>query len=75
MRLLAASPERIQEILKELEAKSEAIKTEIIELIWIMKGGLSWSDAWSMSFNSRRTMVHIITENLKKANNGGKDRL
>lgn len=65
MRLLAATPEEIQHILHEMTEESRAITKSITDIVTYSNGGVGWSEAWSMSPESRKTIAKSIGELLE----------
>ncbi len=66
MRLLNASPQEIAEILGEMKKDSRAIRKNISELIFHMKGSITLAEAWEMSADSRNMLVKTFNDNNKK---------
>jgi hypothetical protein len=40
-----------------------------------MKGGITWNEAWGMSFEDRELTVRVINKRLKEQNPNAKDYL
>ena len=57
--------EEIEEVVKDLEKDSKALKKELYKLCWYMRGSLSVEEAFQLDFESREIIVSIIDENLK----------
>ncbi len=54
--------------------ESLALKEQIIEICYFLKGGIEYNSAWGMSFEDREITVKVINRRLKEqAPKGGKE--
>ena len=57
--------------LDSLEKDSKALKKEIIQLCWYMRGSVSYTEAMEMSPFERETIVKLVKDNLETAKKSG----
>jgi len=57
--------------LDSLERDSKALKREIMQLCWYMRGSVSYTEAMEMSPSERETIVKLVKENLETAKKSG----
>ena len=57
--------------LDSLEKDSKALKREIMQLCWYMRGSVSYTEAMEMSPSERETIVKLVKENLETAKKSG----
>lgn len=57
--------ESISKYLEQLEKESRAIKKEILELCWFMRGGLAYDDAMLLSNADRSIILDIVNQHLE----------
>ena len=61
------------DLIKSYEKDGRALKEQIADICYFMKGGVEWNSAWGMSFEDREILVKVINKRLKEQNPGGKD--
>jgi hypothetical protein len=57
--------------LDSLEKESKALKKEILQLCWYMRGSVSYSEAMELSPSEREIIVKIVKDNLETAKKSG----
>lgn len=57
--------------LDSLEKDSKALKREIMQLCWYMRGSVSYTEAMEMSPTERETIVKLVKDNLETAKKSG----
>jgi hypothetical protein len=57
--------------LDSLERDSKALKREIMQLCWYMRGSVSYTEAMEMSPSERETIVKLVKDNLETAKKSG----
>ena len=57
--------EEIDQIAKELEEESKAIRKQLYKMAWFMRGSLSIEQAFMLDYNDRLIISDIIEENLE----------
>ncbi len=62
-------PEILREV-KELEKDAKAIKKEVLQMCWYMRG-LSYSEGMNLSFDERQLVGEIIKEHLETTKKSG----
>ena len=65
IRILAWSVAEILEEVKNYENQQKELKSEIMKLCWYMRGGLSFDEGFSLSFEDRLLINDIVKENLE----------
>jgi len=65
MRLLTLSLEEIDQVVKDLEKESKALKHELYKMSWFMRGALSIEQAFMLDIQDREIISNIIHENLE----------
>jgi hypothetical protein len=68
---LILSNEEIVAWLDSLENDSKALKKEIMQLCWYMRGSVSYTEAMEMSPSERETIVKLVKDNLETAKKSG----
>ena len=63
--------EEIDQVVKEYEKESKALKQEIFRLAWYMRGSMSLEEAFSMDIADRSLIVSIIQENIETSKETG----
>ena len=57
--------------LDSLEKDSKALKREIMQLCWYMRGSVSYTEAMELSPSEREIIVKIVKDNLETAKKSG----
>ncbi len=52
-----------------------ALREQIADMCYLMKGGVDYDSAWGMSFEDREIVVKTINRRRKEENPGGKEYL
>lgn len=68
---MALSNEDIVGWLDQLERESKALKKELIQISWHMRGGISYDDAMMLSVDERRIIFDLIKENMETTKKSG----
>jgi hypothetical protein len=68
---LILSNEEIVAWLDSLEKDSKALKKEIMQLCWYMRGSVSYTEAMEMSPSERETIIKLVKDNLETAKKSG----
>lgn len=63
--------DRIISWLDSLEKESKALKKEVMQLCWYMRGSVSYSEAMELSPSEREIIVKIVKDNLETAKKSG----
>lgn len=71
MRLLYLDIEQINELVKEYEKDTKAIKDELFRLCWYMRGGMTISEAYLLTHEDRVIIGKIIEKNLETTKESG----
>ena len=51
--------------LQSLQQELRDIEKQVFEICWYMRGGISLTEAWSLSFDQRTTVMEIINSNIE----------
>ncbi len=62
-------PEILQEV-KKIEQEAKAIKKEILQICWYMRG-LSYTEAMHMAFDEREIVNEIVKDHLETTKKSG----
>jgi hypothetical protein len=62
---LTLTLEEIDQIAKDLEEESKAIRKQLYKMAWYMRGSLSIEQAFMLDYNDRMIISDIIEENLE----------
>jgi hypothetical protein len=49
-----------------MEAGQRAVHRQIGDICFHMKGGITWNEAWGLSFTDREMIVKSLNEKLRK---------
>lgn len=71
MRLLYLSIDEINELVKEYEKDTKAIKDELFKLCWYMRGGMTISEAYLLTYEDRIIIGKLIEKNLETTKESG----
>jgi hypothetical protein len=55
----------IEQIVKEMDEDSKALRKELFKMAWYMRGSLSIEEAFMLDIESRMAIAEIIQENLE----------
>ena len=58
-------------LVKEFDAESKAIKNELFKICWFMRGGISYTESHSLSYEDREIIGKIIEANLLATKESG----
>ena len=61
----------INEMVKDYELESKAIKDELFRICWYMRGGVTYSESLMLSFEDREVIAKIIEKNLEITKESG----
>jgi len=68
---LTLDNEQVIAWLDSLEKESKALKREIMQLCWYMRGSISYTEAMELAPSEREIIVKLIKENLETAKKTG----
>jgi|TARA_B110000908_G_scaffold37728_1_gene45342 hypothetical protein len=68
---LAWSVPEILEEVKRMEGEQKEVKSEILKLIWYMRGAVTLDEGFSMSYEDRALIGDIVKENLETTKKSG----
>jgi len=68
---LSLSNEEIAEWIESFDKDTKAIKHDLLQMCWFMRGGISYDDAMMLSQDDREIINKIITSNLDTTKTSG----
>jgi hypothetical protein len=68
---LTLTNEEVIKWLGKLDRESKALKHEALKFSWYMRGGLSYDEAMTLSYEDRKIISDIIKENLETTKESG----
>ena len=71
IRLLTSSPERIEQIVNEMDKEVKGLKEDMLKMVWYMRGGVTYSEIVHMSQPEREYIGSLIKDNLETAKKTG----
>jgi hypothetical protein len=66
-------PEKLGDLIDSLIKDGVALKEQIADICYFMKGGVEWESAWNLSFEDREVIVKRINKRLKEQNPNAKE--
>jgi len=63
---MTADYAQIAEVVKDMEKTEDALHHQISDICYWMKGGISWDEAWALSFKDRERLVKNLNEKIRK---------
>jgi hypothetical protein len=66
-------PDKLGDLLKSFANDTLALKEQIAEICYFMKGGIEFNSAWGMSYEDREITIGVINKRLKEAAPAGKE--
>ena len=57
----------IERLVKDFDKDTKALREELFRLCWFMRGGLSFTESFSLSPEDREIIAKIIESNLETA--------
>ena len=67
----AGSDEQIQELLNSMDRQAKDLKSELIKLVWYMRGGITYAEILMMNGSEREIIGKLIKENLETTKKSG----
>ena len=71
MRLLTLTNDEIVSWLDKFDKEARALKHEVLKFSWFMRGGVSYDDGMMLSFEDRKIISDIISDNLETTKTSG----
>jgi hypothetical protein len=57
--------EQINSFLKRFDKEQKELRSQIVNLMWYMRGALSREEAWTLSITERRDIMEMVEERMK----------
>lgn len=64
-------PEQLSDLIQSYIKDGIALKEQIADLCYHMKGGLEWNSAWGLSFEDREILIRVMNRRMKEQNPNG----
>jgi len=71
LRLLTLDNESIIDLLDRLDRESKALKEDLLNICWFMRGSISYDEAMQLSFDDRELIGKIIKRNMETTKESG----
>jgi hypothetical protein len=68
---LTLTLEEIDQVVKEYEKESKALKKSLLKLCWGMRGSISLDEIYQLSYQDRELINQIIKEHIEVTNETG----
>jgi len=68
---LTLTNEEIAELLDSYDKESKALRKDLLQLCWYMRGSVSYDEAFMLSPDDREIIAKIIKENLETTKESG----
>lgn len=68
---MGLSVDQIKELLEQFEKESKALKNEVLEMCWHMRGAVSYDDGMMLSYVDREIINKIIKEHIETTQKSG----
>ena len=69
--MLSQTDSDIIKTLKDMENGQKELKHELVKISWYMRGGLSYSEAMSLSPTEREIIAQLVKDNLETTKKSG----
>lgn len=63
--------DEINQLVKEMELETKAIKEDLLRICWFMRGGVTISEAYELDLQDREVISKIIESNLETTKESG----
>jgi hypothetical protein len=68
---LTEDKSEVVKYLESLHSDARAIEKQIFEICWYMRGGITLTEAWQLSYDQRATISEIIASNIERTRESG----
>ena len=58
-------------MIKKLDSEAETLKTELLRIVWYMRGGISLDQAYMLSQKDMEIISGIVKENIDNSKKSG----
>jgi len=63
--------DEINQLVKDMELETKAVKEDLLRICWFMRGGVTISEAYNLDFQDRELIGKIIESNLETTKESG----
>lgn len=71
--LIFLPSDKLNDLIESYLRDGHALREQIADLCYHMRGGLEWDSAWGMCFEDRELMIRVINRRIKEENPAGKE--
>lgn len=64
--LMSADYAKIAEVVQGMEKDQDALHHQIGDICYWMKGGITWDEAWALSFRDRERLIKSLNDKIRK---------
>jgi hypothetical protein len=68
---LTSSADQIEKLIKRFDEEVSKVKSECLKMAWYMRGGLSYDQAMTLSWDERNMVSALIKDNLETTKKSG----
>lgn len=68
---MSLSVEQIHELIEQFENETKAVRSEILEMCWHMRGAVSYEEGMMLSFSDREIINKIIKQHIETTQKSG----
>jgi len=70
-RLIPASQEEVLNIINQMGEETKALSDDLLKMVWYMRGGISYTEAYSLTNHERKCIAKIIENNIEITKESG----
>lgn len=71
MRLLTLSNEKIIQMIESMERETKAIKSDVMQMVWFMRGGVTYQQAMDMGQEEKVIVGKLVKSNMETTKTSG----
>ena len=71
MRLLTLPNEKIIQMIESMERETTAIKSEVMQMVWFMRGGVNYQQAMNMGHEEKVIVQKLVKSNMETTKTSG----
>lgn len=54
------------DLINQYKKEGDLIYSQVLDVCYFMKGGVTWDQAWAMSFDDRERIIIMLNKRLKE---------
>ena len=63
---MTADYKQIAAVVQDMEKTEDALHHQIGDICYWMQGGITWEEAWGLSFKDRERLIKSLNEKIRK---------